>query len=176
MSRNAEFTQPDCRLSQDGQVASFPIDHNTPSVRGERDRAGSTHTCLRRIAGGRKLGLFSCSIPPSIVLSHNMSMTNTMSNWLCSGAFHSPPVPSPFSIRWPLVTILSPLAPRLSGSAADAARRARYGIPHTAGVNMLRHATFSGFGRNLARLVFGINYCNVWTYDYFYVDSRSTQL
>jgi len=34
MLRNAEFTQPGCRLSQEGQVASFPIDHNTPSARG----------------------------------------------------------------------------------------------------------------------------------------------
>src|SRR5271157_1729818 len=58
------------------------------------------------------MGLFSCSIPPSFVLSHNMSIINTTSNWLCSGAFHSPPVPSLFSIRWLLTTILSPHAPR----------------------------------------------------------------
>ena len=54
---------------------------------GECDRAGSSHTCLRRIAAGRKLGLFSCSIPPSFVLSHNLSMTNTTSNWLCLALF-----------------------------------------------------------------------------------------
>jgi len=60
----------------------------------------------------RKLGLLSCSISPSFVLSHNMSMVNTTSNWLCFGAFHPPPVPSLFGIRWLLVTILSPHAPR----------------------------------------------------------------
>ena len=32
MLRNAEFKQPDCRLSQEGQVASFPIDHITPML------------------------------------------------------------------------------------------------------------------------------------------------
>ena len=62
----------------------------------------------------RKLGLLSCSISPSFVLSHNMSMVNTTSNWLCFGAFHPPPVPSLFGIRWLLVTILSPHAPRLT--------------------------------------------------------------
>src|SRR5271157_5965508 len=34
MLRNAEFKQPDCRLSQEGQEASFPIDRITPSARG----------------------------------------------------------------------------------------------------------------------------------------------
>ena len=33
-------------------------------------------------AVGRKLGSFSCSIPPSFVLSHNMPTINTTSNWL----------------------------------------------------------------------------------------------
>ena len=60
-------------------------------------------------------------------------------------------------------------------SAVDAARRAGYSIPHPACVNMLRNATVSGFGRNLASLVFGVNYYKIWTYDYFYVDYRSTQ-
>ena len=38
-------------------------------------------------AVGRKLAWFSCSIPPLFVLSHNISMINTTSNWLCFGAF-----------------------------------------------------------------------------------------
>src|SRR5208337_5020752 len=96
-----------------GSKLSYRSQHAQRS--GDRDRAGSSHTCLRRIAAGRELGMFSCSIPPSFVLSHNMSMINTTSNWLCSGAFHSPPVPS-LSIRWPLVTFLSPHVPRSSGS------------------------------------------------------------
>ncbi len=52
---------------------------------------------------GRELGLFSCSIPPSFVLSHHVPMVNTTSNWLCFGAFLSPPVPS-LRIHWPLTT------------------------------------------------------------------------
>src|SRR5271166_2725301 len=51
-------------------------------------------------------------------------------------------------------------------------RRVGYGIPHPAGVNMLRHATFSGFGRNLASLVFCVSYYSILTYDYFSLDSR----
>src|SRR5271157_6418720 len=46
-------------------------------------------------SAGRKLGLFSCSTPPWFVLSHNIPMTNTTSNWLCSDTFLSPPVISP---------------------------------------------------------------------------------
>jgi len=46
-------------------------------------------------------------------------------------------------------------APRSTGSAVDAARRAGYSTPHPEWVNMLRHATFSGFARSLASQVFG---------------------
>src|SRR5208337_2671870 len=63
-----------------GTKLSYRSQHAQRS--GERDRAGSSHTCLRRIAAGRKLGSFFGSIPPSFVLSHNMSMINTTSNWL----------------------------------------------------------------------------------------------
>src|SRR5271157_68255 len=49
------------------------------------------------------MGSFSCSIPPSFVLSRNMSTINTTSNWLRFGAFLSPPVPS-LRIHWPLTT------------------------------------------------------------------------
>src|SRR5208337_543567 len=64
------------------------------------------------------MGLFSGSIPPSFVLSNNLSTTNTQAIWLCSGAFLSAPVPS-HRIHWPLTTdycsratVLPPLAPR----------------------------------------------------------------
>src|SRR5208337_3846019 len=55
---------------------------------------------LHALAAVRKLGLFSSSILPWFVISHNMSMINTTSNWLCSGAFQSLPVPS-LRNHWP---------------------------------------------------------------------------
>src|SRR5208337_3925282 len=58
-----------------------------------------------------EMGLFSGSIPPWFVLSHNMSMINTTSNWLCSDAFPSPPDPF-FRFHCLPGSILSPLAPR----------------------------------------------------------------
>jgi hypothetical protein len=54
-------------------------------------------------AAGRELGLISWSIPPSFVVSHNMSMINTTSNWLCFCSFPSSPVSS-LRIHWPLTT------------------------------------------------------------------------
>ena len=53
--------------------------------------------------GGRELGLFSCSISPGFALSHNMQMVNATSNWLCFGAFLSPPAP-PCALHRPLAT------------------------------------------------------------------------
>ncbi len=53
------------------------------------------------LAAGRESGSFSCSTPPLFVLSHNVPMANTTSNWLRFGAFLSPPVP-PLRIHWPL--------------------------------------------------------------------------
>jgi len=71
-----------------------------------------------------EMGSFSGSIPPSFVLSHNMPMTNTTSNWLCSGAFLSLSCLSLqfhwllatghwplFSCRWPLSSRPTPFAP-----------------------------------------------------------------
>src|SRR5208337_130571 len=52
------------------------------------------------LAAGREMGLFSGSIPPWFVLSHNISTINTTTNWLCSGAFRSPPAPS-LPNHWP---------------------------------------------------------------------------
>src|SRR5208282_4343446 len=88
------------------------------------------------------------------VLSHNMPNVNTTSNWLCSGAFLSPSVPSSHSLatdywqlspatdHWPLFSRHLPLATRhsphdLRGSAVDAARRAGYSSPTRRG----QHAT-----------------------------------
>jgi hypothetical protein len=73
----------------------------------------ASHPTCWRLADGRKLGSFSCSIPPSFVLSHNMPMTNTTSNWLRFGAFLSPLAPS-FRIHWPQFSRHSPLATRHS--------------------------------------------------------------
>ena len=39
-------------------------------------------------------------------------------------------------------------------------------------VNMLRHATFSGFGRNLASLAFGVSYCKISSCVCFSLNSR----
>jgi hypothetical protein len=54
-----------------------------------------------------KSGSFSCSIPPSFVLSCNRAKTNIRAIWLRSGAFltllRSLPVPS-MQFHWPLVT------------------------------------------------------------------------
>jgi len=71
-----------------------------------------------------------------------MPINNTTTNWLCSGAFPSPPVPSLHSLAtdyWPLFSrhrplaaVPPPLATRSSGSAIDAARRAGYSTPHPA--------------------------------------------
>ena len=56
---------------------------------------------------------FSWSIPPSFVLSHNMPMINTTSNWLCSGAFLSPSCMS-LQFYWPLATVLVSLVTLLT--------------------------------------------------------------
>jgi hypothetical protein len=57
-----------------GSKLSYRSQHAQRS--GERDRAGTSHTCLRLIVASRKLGLFFL-----LVLSHNMQMINTTSNW-----------------------------------------------------------------------------------------------
>ena len=49
--------------------------------------AGRNFSSPQPHAADRELGLFSWSIPPSFVPSHNMPMTNNTNNWLCFGAF-----------------------------------------------------------------------------------------
>jgi hypothetical protein len=50
---------------------------------------------------GRELGSFSCSIPPSFVVSRNVLMINTRANWLRFGAFLSL-LPLSLQFHWPL--------------------------------------------------------------------------
>src|SRR5271166_3868741 len=108
-------------------------------------------------------------------------MAGVLNHALCFGAFHSPPVPSLFGIRWPLVTILSPHAPRSTphgrrGPPSLPRAEPVPALPTRQEVNMLRHATFSGFGRNLARLVFGVSCCKISPCVCFSLDSRGPRL
>ena len=50
-------------------------------------------------------------------------------------------------------------------ASAVAAAAGGYSAPHPAGINMLRHATFSGSDRSLASLVFGASHYKTWIYD-----------
>src|SRR5271157_1854604 len=52
-------------------------------------------------------------------------------------------------VQFGIVTVNSTVL----GSAVDATRRPGYSTPHSAGVNMLRNATFSGFGRSFSGMV-----------------------
>ena len=109
MLRNAEFKRPDCRLSQEGQEASFPISHIKPFARGNAtEPAHLTLACVLLPPAGNWVR-FSCSIPPLFVLSHSMPMINTTgklaSFWRFSLTTGSLPSDS-------LATILPPLAPR----------------------------------------------------------------
>src|SRR5208337_3178595 len=76
-----------CRLSQEGQEASFPIDHITPSARGSAtEPAHFTLACVLLPPAGNWVR-FACQIPPWFVVSFALSMTSTRANWLRSGAF-----------------------------------------------------------------------------------------
>ena len=77
-------------------------------------------------AVGRELGSFSCSIPPSFVVSHNVPMINTRANWLRFGVFLSLP-PLSLQFHWPLFfrhwqlfSDLTPHAPRRTLHASPA--------------------------------------------------------
>src|SRR5208337_2365956 len=96
--------------------------------------------------------------------------TNTRAVWLRFGAFLSPPFSS-LQFHWPLATGHSSLPScdhhatdrdcSLSTTSVD--RRGPPSMPRAGlvtalparqGANMLRNATFSGFGRNFSILVF----------------------
>ncbi len=89
--------------SEHGEPRRYPIRGGSsavliPAALHARENAsmppGERHGRLGLLAAGRKLGLFSGSIPPAFVLSHNITMINTTSNWLCSGAFLRRPAES----------------------------------------------------------------------------------
>ena len=84
----------------------------------------------------------------------------------------------PLRLHRLLVTLLSAHAPRpsLMGSAVAAAPEPVPALPTWQEVNMLRHATLSGFGRNLARLVFGVSCCKMSSCVCFSLDSRGPRL
>jgi len=113
------FRQPDCRLSQEGQVASFPIDHITPSARGNATEPSHlTLACISLPPAGNWVRS-ACPIPPWFVVSFDLSTTNTRANWLRSGTFLSPRVRF-LRLHWPLATVPSPplsLAALLSSHA-----------------------------------------------------------
>ncbi len=96
-----------CRLSRDGQEASFPIDHITPSARGNATKpAHLTLACVSLPPAGNWVRS-ACPIPPWFVVSFALSTTSTRANWLRSGAFLSPRAP-PLRIHWPLFFCSTP--------------------------------------------------------------------
>jgi len=89
---------------------------------GERDQAGSYHTCLHLNAASRKWVRSACPIPPWFVVSFSMSTTSTRVNWLRSGVFLSPRSPRfAFTGHWPLFFRPTPTRAGASGvrSCAD---------------------------------------------------------
>jgi len=88
--RTAEFKQPDCRLSQEGQGASFPIDHITPIARGNATEPDHHTLACVSLSPAENWVCFACPIPPRFVLNFDLLTTNTRANWLCFGAFLSP--------------------------------------------------------------------------------------
>ena len=145
MLRNAEFKQPDCRLSQEGHVASFPIDHIMPSARGNAtEPAHLTLACVLLPPAGNWVRFF-CSIPPLFVLSHSLPMINTTGKLASFGRFS---ITANFSLRlhWPLATILSPLAtiscrpPGPAGSGRAQTLPAGYCLPPTAELRKIEWA------------------------------------
>jgi len=77
------------------------------------------------------MGLFSCSIPPSFVLSRLIPVINTTSNWLCSDAFLSLRVTS-LRIYWPLTTDHS------SRATGHYSLATRHNLPPSAGTSGVR--------------------------------------
>src|SRR5271157_4822513 len=159
-------------LRSEGQEASFPIDHITPSARGNATKpAHLTLACVSLPPAGNWVRS-ACQIPPWFVVSFALSMTSTRANWLRSGAFPSPRFP-PLRTHWPLTaghwplfsrhsppatrhsplaTRHSPLATRHQGHWPLFSRRARRKV------NMLRKATFSRIFSNFQKTGFDARY------------------
>ncbi len=91
----------------------------------------------RRLSIRRKLASFSRYIQPSFVISRNVPMINTTSNWLCFGAFLSPPSPS-LRIHRPLSSRPTLQAPRRDQRGQAVRRPSRW----------LLHATDRRIGKN----------------------------
>src|SRR5271157_123285 len=133
-----------------------------------------------------EMGLFSCSIPPWLVLSHSMSMVNTTSNWLCSGAFRSPPVQS-LRNHWPPTTGHCSRASDRSSLAPRPTPHDRRGPPSMRGAELgtalltRQEATcyemlrFRVFGRSLASLIFVVHLYTIATYVDFSLEARGMQ-
>ena len=145
MLRNAEFKQPDWRLCQEGQEASFPISHIKPFARGNAtEPAHLTLACVALPPAENWLRLPD-RFSPWFVLSHNLSTTSDISIWLCFGAFLSSPARS-LRIHWP--TILSPRTtptPARRGQVALQALPAGYCLPPT-GARSQRAASIIQYG------------------------------
>jgi len=101
------------------------------------------------------MGLFSCSIPPSFVLSYNMTTINTTSNWLCSGAFLSPPASS-LQFHWLLAADHHSPVPRCTPHAGTSGGQfvrepspAGYCHPPTAGLTKIEQGPISMIGLSL---------------------------
>ena len=101
------------------------------------------------------MGSFSCSIPPSFVLSYNMTTINNTSNWLCSGAFLSPPASS-LQFHWLLATDHHSPVPRCTPHAGTSGGQfvrepspAGYCHPPTAGLTKTERGPISTIGLSL---------------------------
>src|SRR5271157_2941448 len=75
-----------CRLSQEGQEASFPIDHITPSARGNATKPAHLTLACVSSPPARNWVRSACPIPPWFVVSFALSMTSTRANWLRSAS------------------------------------------------------------------------------------------
>ena len=154
-----------CRLNQEGQEASFPIDHITPSARG--NATGPDHLTLACISlpPAENWVRSACQIPPWFVVNFYLSTTNTRANWLCSGAFLLPPIsPASHSLatdHWLLTTVLAPLATRHSPLFRATRHQGPWPLfsrPTLRKVNMLQKATYSRVFRNFEKPRFDTRY------------------
>jgi len=180
MLRNAEFKQPDWRLCQEGQEASFPISHIKPFARGNAtEPAHITLACVLLPPAGNWV-CFACQIPPLFVLSHGLPMVNTMGKLALFWRFSVTAsfLPSGLKDHYSLATRFTSQVPHptIVGVRRRCRAPSRVQHSHPADVNMLHNATFSGFGRSLASLVFGATQYRNWTYVHFSRDSRRTRL
>ena len=132
---------------------------------GPRARAATALGCVQ--AGAEKLGVIEASYASAIigVLSPVSShcFLSPLAHFGCTGHWSLSSRPTPHALR----SLGPPSLPRAEPVPA---------LPTRQEVNMLRHATFSGFGSNLARLVFGVSCCKISPCVCFSLDSRGPRL